>query len=259
MVRERKDFYQLKKAVGEDPVPEAEVAPSAADATGAADAAHVGSGASADPAPKRKKKKAKRARSASEVEVDVEVEEDLGVPEATEIPAGSVAPTTAREEMAYEEQLLDRRYWKELQTTSQGMLSVQTANENLAREKEELEAKLVRSEVEAEHKESDGVVKLDSTATVADLFLVAEHEEVTTMMVQLRSRCGGDWVDLGSCDWVRSRGRTEVIGLGATTTVAAREQRRGRGREEQRRGRGREEQRRLVGIDEMRGWALGDG
>ncbi|KAK9929119.1 hypothetical protein M0R45_026227 [Rubus argutus] len=52
---------------------------------------------------------------------------------------------------------------------------------------------------------------------------------------------------------------TEVIGLGATTTVAAREQRRGRGREEQRRGRGREEQRRLVGIDEMRGWALGDG
>jgi hypothetical protein len=94
MVRERKDFYQLKKAVGEDPVPEAEVAPAAADATGATDAAPVAPGAPADPAPKRKKKKAKRARSASEVEVDVEVEEDSGVPETT-----SVSPTTAREEV----------------------------------------------------------------------------------------------------------------------------------------------------------------
>ena len=99
MVRERKDFYQLKKAAGEDPVPEAEVAPAAADATGVTDAAPVAPGAQADPAPKRKKKKAKRARSASEVEVDVEVEEDSGGHETTDVPAGSVAPTTAREEV----------------------------------------------------------------------------------------------------------------------------------------------------------------
>jgi hypothetical protein len=95
MVRERKDFYQLKKAVGEDPVPEVEVA--AREATDAPDAAP---GAAVDLAPKRKKKKAKRARSASEAEV--EVEEDSGVPEVAEVPAdpaAAVPPTTAREEV----------------------------------------------------------------------------------------------------------------------------------------------------------------
>jgi hypothetical protein len=94
MVRERKDFYQLKKAVGEDPVPEVEVA--AVDATDAADAAP---GATAEPAPRRKKK-AKRARSAAGTEVDAG--EDSGVPEVAEVPSGSAAadpPRTAREEV----------------------------------------------------------------------------------------------------------------------------------------------------------------
>jgi hypothetical protein len=99
MVRERKDFYQLKKAVGEDPVPEAEVAAAgaAADTTGETDAAP---GASTDPVQKRKKKKAKRARSVSEVEV--EAGDDSGVPETADLPADSAAvvpPTTAREEV----------------------------------------------------------------------------------------------------------------------------------------------------------------
>ncbi|KAK9951537.1 hypothetical protein M0R45_006975 [Rubus argutus] len=133
MVRERKDFYQLKKAAGEDPVPEV----AAADATDAAVPAPVAApSAAVDSAPKRKKKKAKRARSASEVEVDVE--EDAGVQETAEL--------------AYEEQMLDRRYWKELQTASQGMQSIQTHFENLAREKGEVEAKLLRAEKEAGRK-----------------------------------------------------------------------------------------------------------
>ena len=92
MVRERKDFYQLKKAVGEDPVPEVEV-----DATDAADAAP---GATAEPAPQRKKKKAKRARSATGTEVDAG--EDSGIPEVAEVPSESAAadpPRTAREEV----------------------------------------------------------------------------------------------------------------------------------------------------------------
>ena len=45
-------------------------------------------------------------------------------------------------QLAYEEQMLDRRYWKELQTASQSMQSIQTHFENLAREKEEVEADL---------------------------------------------------------------------------------------------------------------------
>ena len=52
-------------------------------------------------------------------------------------------------QLAYEEQLLDRRYWKELQTASQGTLSIQSAYDNLVREKEEVEAKLARAEEEA--------------------------------------------------------------------------------------------------------------
>jgi hypothetical protein len=94
MVRERKDFYQLKKAVGEDPMPEVEVA--AVDATDAADAAP---GATAESAPQRKKKKAKRARSASGTEVEAE---DSGAPQAVEVPSDSAAadpPRTAREEV----------------------------------------------------------------------------------------------------------------------------------------------------------------
>jgi hypothetical protein len=52
-------------------------------------------------------------------------------------------------QLAYEEQLLDRRYWKELQTASQGTLSIQSAYDNLVREKEEVEAKLARADEEA--------------------------------------------------------------------------------------------------------------
>jgi F0F1-type ATP synthase membrane subunit b/b' len=52
-------------------------------------------------------------------------------------------------QLAYEEQLLDRRYWKELQTASQGVVSIQSAYDNLLQQKEELEAKLVRAEEEA--------------------------------------------------------------------------------------------------------------
>ncbi|KAK9951159.1 hypothetical protein M0R45_006617 [Rubus argutus] len=96
MVRERKDFYQLKKAAGEDPAPEVAIA----DATDVVAAAPIAaSGAAVDSAPKRKKKKAKRARSASEVEVDME--EDAGVQEDASVPAEAAAATptrTAREE-----------------------------------------------------------------------------------------------------------------------------------------------------------------
>ena len=45
-------------------------------------------------------------------------------------------------QLAYEEQLLDRRYWKELQTASQEVASIQSAHDALLRQKEELEAKL---------------------------------------------------------------------------------------------------------------------
>ena len=92
MVRERKDFYQLKKAVGEDPVPEVD----------ATDAAVAAPDAAVDPAPKRKNKKAKRARSASEVEADVE--EDAGVQETCPVPAEAAAASlarTAREEVNF--------------------------------------------------------------------------------------------------------------------------------------------------------------
>ncbi|KAK9939105.1 hypothetical protein M0R45_015814 [Rubus argutus] len=92
MVRERKDFYQLKKAVGEDPTPTPDVVP-VADVP-VADEPVV------DAAGKRKKKKAKRAHSAAETEVDVG--EDSGVPDAGDAQAESAAaaqPRTAREEL----------------------------------------------------------------------------------------------------------------------------------------------------------------
>jgi hypothetical protein len=96
MVRERKDFYQLKKAVGEEPVPEPEV-----EVVAAADAPGADAGAAVEPAPQRKKKKAKRARSASGTEVEAE---DSGVPQTVEVPAESAAadpPRTAREEVIF--------------------------------------------------------------------------------------------------------------------------------------------------------------
>jgi hypothetical protein len=92
MVRERKDFYQLKKAVGDEPVPEPEV-----EVVATVDAPGADAGAAGEPAPQRKKKKAKRARSTSEVEA-----EDSGVPQAVEVPVESAAadpPRTAREEV----------------------------------------------------------------------------------------------------------------------------------------------------------------
>lgn len=52
-------------------------------------------------------------------------------------------------QLAYEEQLLDRRYWKELQTASKEVVSIQTAHDTLLRQKEELEAKLLSAEEEA--------------------------------------------------------------------------------------------------------------
>jgi hypothetical protein len=55
-------------------------------------------------------------------------------------------------QLAYEEQLLDRRYWKELQTASQGVASIQSAYDNVFQQKVELEAKLVRAEEEAGRK-----------------------------------------------------------------------------------------------------------
>lgn len=88
MGRERKDFYQLKKAVGEDPLAEAQMV----DAEQAEDAG------------KRKKKKAKRARSTAEVEVEEEVGEGSAVPEPIDIPIKAnepFSPGTARHEVTF--------------------------------------------------------------------------------------------------------------------------------------------------------------
>lgn len=78
MGRERKDFYQLKKAVGEDPFAKAQMVDVE----------------QAEAADKRRKKKAKRAQSTSEVEV--EVEEGSTVPEPTDIPVETAEPSSAR-------------------------------------------------------------------------------------------------------------------------------------------------------------------
>lgn len=59
MVHERKDYYQLKMVVGEDPVSEAELV-----------AVDDLIGALVEPTSKRKKKKAKRSCSTTEVEIE---------------------------------------------------------------------------------------------------------------------------------------------------------------------------------------------
>ena len=92
MVRERKDFYQLKKAAGGDPAPTPDDVPTAD--------APVADEPVVDATGKRKKKKAKRARSAAETEVDVG--EDSGAPDAGDAQVESAAaaqPRTAREEV----------------------------------------------------------------------------------------------------------------------------------------------------------------
>ena len=95
MVRERKDYYQLKKAAGAEPAPEVEVVvvdrPVGTD--GETTAAAVDSA-------KRKKKKAKRVRSASEAEVEGD-DGDQGVPDPADASAEVVAspPRSAREEV----------------------------------------------------------------------------------------------------------------------------------------------------------------
>ena len=96
MVRERRDFYQLKKAVGEDPGPEVEVV-----AGTGVPGAEVG--AAAEPVPKRKKKKAQKGRSTAGVEAEAEAEVDAG-PETevvSEGPVGSSKKRTAREEVIF--------------------------------------------------------------------------------------------------------------------------------------------------------------
>ena len=96
MVRERKDFYQLKKAVGGDlapePQPVVEEVPAGA-------GAEVGAGA--DPLPKRKKKKAHKGRSTAEVEVEIEVDAGPETEVASVGPDGSSKKRTAREEVIF--------------------------------------------------------------------------------------------------------------------------------------------------------------
>lgn len=87
MGRERKYFYQLKKAVGEGMWPEADLTMA------------EGVGAAVEAASKRRKRKTKRAHSTSEVELD---EEDSRVPETAEIPK-EVDATLAKKRTAQEE------------------------------------------------------------------------------------------------------------------------------------------------------------
>ena len=47
-------------------------------------------------------------------------------------------------QLAYEEQLLDRRYWKELQSNSRELLSVKSAYENVVKGKELAEAEVAK-------------------------------------------------------------------------------------------------------------------
>ena len=89
MGRERKDFYQLAKAVGEDPLPAVQLVE------------HEQAGA--ETTGKRKKRKAQNTRSTAEAEdeVEAEVEVEAG-PEAEvgiEVPVGSSKKRSAREEV----------------------------------------------------------------------------------------------------------------------------------------------------------------
>ena len=98
MGRERKDYYQLKRAVGEDPVLEASLV--GAQPTGLP-AEPVTAPVASPEGAKRKKKKAKRARSTSEADVEAEGEEGEQVEaDQTDLPGGAVSPVrTAREEV----------------------------------------------------------------------------------------------------------------------------------------------------------------
>lgn len=94
MVRERKDYYQLTKAVGKDPAPEVQLV---------AEEEPAGTGAAVEIAGRRKKKKAHRSRSTTEVEVETEVELEVEADPApevvSEVPAASSKKRTAREEV----------------------------------------------------------------------------------------------------------------------------------------------------------------
>lgn len=94
MVRERRDFYQVKKVLGQDPVPEAQLVE--------AEQAK----AAADDAGRKKKKRAHKARPGPEttpVEVEASTDADgAGGPEvegAPEVPGGASKKRTAREEV----------------------------------------------------------------------------------------------------------------------------------------------------------------
>ena len=96
MVRERKDYYQITKAVGGNTVLETPVVGVETEAP----VLEVGALA-VEAAGKRKKKKAHKSRSTTEVEVETEVELDAG-PETevvSEGPDGSSKKRTARDEV----------------------------------------------------------------------------------------------------------------------------------------------------------------
>ena len=98
MVRERKDYYQITKAVGGNTVLEAPVVGVETEAP----VLEVGALA-VEAAGKRKKKKAHKSRSTTEVEVETEVEEEVeadpGTGVVSEVPTGSSKKRTAREEV----------------------------------------------------------------------------------------------------------------------------------------------------------------
>ena len=95
MVRERRDFYQVKKVLGQDPVPEAQLVE--------AEQAK----AAADDAGKKRKRRAHKVRPGPETTpVDLEASTDAdgaGGPEleiAPEVPGGASKKRTAREEVS---------------------------------------------------------------------------------------------------------------------------------------------------------------
>ena len=121
-------------------------------------------------------------------------------------------------QLAYEEQMLDRRYWKELQMASQGMQSIQTHFENLAREKEEVEAKLVRAEEEAGRKVAQAEQRAEAYAReVEDKAKAAVASKTARIQAEFDRRLEGE-LEKAKADAVLAYRRDRGRAVEQTTT-----------------------------------------
>ena len=129
--------------------------------------------------------------------------------------------------MAYEEQLLDRRYWKELQNAGAKVASLQDACHNIAAAKERAEAELAKVKEEAGRLAHEAEDKAKAAVAAESARLQVEFDQrLEVALGEAKKRTSSPTVGTGVELWSRpppiwkvvriSSGRSRKPSLGKT-------------------------------------------